>query len=95
MVGDIREPGFLEGGDFFPAGRELALLGIGLRCAAGLPALRVTCCVALAGGHSAAGAWDTLAVLMALLHSAWALAWPGLCKESLAARNLSQLVPLR
>ncbi|GAB4818895.1 hypothetical protein N2152v2_005941 [Parachlorella kessleri] len=31
VVGDIREPGFLEGGDFFPAGRELALLGIGLR----------------------------------------------------------------
>ena len=31
MVGDIAEPGYLEGGDFFPAGRDLALLGIGLR----------------------------------------------------------------
>ena len=31
MVGEIAEPGYLEGGDFFPAGRDLALLGIGLR----------------------------------------------------------------
>jgi len=30
-VGEIRVPGFLEGGDFFPAGRDLALVGIGLR----------------------------------------------------------------
>jgi arginine deiminase len=31
VVGDIAEPGYLEGGDFFPGGRDLALLGIGLR----------------------------------------------------------------
>lgn len=31
VVGEIAEGGFLEGGDFFPAGRDLALLGIGLR----------------------------------------------------------------
>ncbi|PSC74328.1 Arginine deiminase [Micractinium conductrix] len=31
VIGDIAEPGYLEGGDFFPAGRDLALLGIGLR----------------------------------------------------------------
>ncbi|KAL4439030.1 hypothetical protein ABPG77_006967 [Micractinium sp. CCAP 211/92] len=31
VVGEIQEPGYLEGGDFFPAGRDLALLGIGLR----------------------------------------------------------------
>ena len=31
VQGRIKEPGFLEGGDFFPAGRDLALLGIGLR----------------------------------------------------------------
>jgi arginine deiminase len=31
VVGEIREPGFLEGGDFFPLGAELAMLGIGLR----------------------------------------------------------------
>lgn len=31
VAGAIAEPGFLEGGDFFPAGRDLALLGIGLR----------------------------------------------------------------
>lgn len=31
MVGEIQVPGFLEGGDFFPAGRDLALVGIGLR----------------------------------------------------------------
>lgn len=30
-MGEIREPGFLEGGDFFPAGRDLALVGVGLR----------------------------------------------------------------
>ncbi len=31
VVGEIQVPGFLEGGDFFPAGRDLALVGIGLR----------------------------------------------------------------
>ncbi|KAK9833540.1 hypothetical protein WJX81_003550 [Elliptochloris bilobata] len=31
VVGEIRVPGYLEGGDFFPAGRDLALVGIGLR----------------------------------------------------------------
>lgn len=31
VLGSITEPGFLEGGDFFPAGPGLALLGIGLR----------------------------------------------------------------
>ena len=31
VVGEIRAPGYLEGGDFFPAGRDLALVGIGLR----------------------------------------------------------------
>lgn len=31
VLGGIAAPGFLEGGDFFPAGRDLALLGIGLR----------------------------------------------------------------
>ena len=31
VQGRIKDPGFLEGGDFFPAGRDLALLGIGLR----------------------------------------------------------------
>lgn len=31
VVGEIAEPGYLEGGDFFPASRDLALLGIGLR----------------------------------------------------------------
>lgn len=31
MIGEIDPPGFLEGGDFFPAGRDLALVGIGLR----------------------------------------------------------------
>ena len=31
MVGEIQEPGFLEGGDFFAAGQDLALVGIGLR----------------------------------------------------------------
>lgn len=31
MVGEIEENGFLEGGDFTPAGQDLALLGIGLR----------------------------------------------------------------
>uniref|UniRef100_A0A7S0RB30 Arginine deiminase n=1 Tax=Chlamydomonas leiostraca TaxID=1034604 RepID=A0A7S0RB30_9CHLO len=31
VVGEIREPGFLEGGDFFPLGADLAMLGIGLR----------------------------------------------------------------
>lgn len=31
IAGRIQPPGFLEGGDFFPAGRDLALLGIGLR----------------------------------------------------------------
>ena len=31
VVGVIEPPGYLEGGDFFPAGRDLALVGIGLR----------------------------------------------------------------
>ncbi|KAL6776838.1 ADI1 [Auxenochlorella protothecoides x Auxenochlorella symbiontica] len=31
VVGEVQLPGYLEGGDFFPAGRDLALLGIGLR----------------------------------------------------------------
>ncbi len=31
MVGQIDGDGFLEGGDFFPAGEDLALVGIGLR----------------------------------------------------------------
>lgn len=31
MAGSIQAPGYLEGGDFFPAGRDLALLGVGLR----------------------------------------------------------------
>ena len=31
VVGEIEAPGYLEGGDFFPAGRDLALIGIGLR----------------------------------------------------------------
>lgn len=30
-MGEIQEPGFLEGGDFFAAGEDLALTGIGLR----------------------------------------------------------------
>ena len=31
VVGAIQAPGFLEGGDFFAAGRRLALVGVGLR----------------------------------------------------------------
>ncbi len=31
MVGEIEEPGFLEGGDYFAAGEDLALVGVGLR----------------------------------------------------------------
>lgn len=31
VVGEIQEPGFLEGGDFVPAGEELCLIGVGLR----------------------------------------------------------------
>lgn len=31
IIGSIDKPGFLEGGDFFPAGEDLALLGVGLR----------------------------------------------------------------
>ena len=31
MISEIREPGYLEGGDFFPAGEDLAMVGIGLR----------------------------------------------------------------
>jgi len=31
LIGEIVEPGFLEGGDFIPASKDLALLGIGLR----------------------------------------------------------------
>jgi arginine deiminase len=31
IAGQIEEPGFLEGGDFFPMGTDLALVGVGLR----------------------------------------------------------------
>lgn len=31
VLGNIEEPGFLEGGDFFPVSPDLAMLGIGLR----------------------------------------------------------------
>jgi len=31
VVGAIEAPGYLEGGDFFPCGRGLAMLGVGLR----------------------------------------------------------------
>ena len=31
IIGQIEAPGFLEGGDFFAAGRSLAMVGIGLR----------------------------------------------------------------
>jgi hypothetical protein len=31
IAGHIHEPGFLEGGDFFPMGQDLALVGVGLR----------------------------------------------------------------
>jgi arginine deiminase len=31
VVGQVEEPGFLEGGDFFVAGQELCMLGVGLR----------------------------------------------------------------
>eukprot|EP00879_Flechtneria_rotunda_P005256 GHRR01005541.1.p1 GENE.GHRR01005541.1~~GHRR01005541.1.p1 ORF type:complete len:392 (+),score=108.32 GHRR01005541.1:604-1779(+) len=31
IAGDIVEPGYLEGGDFFPLGQDLALVGVGLR----------------------------------------------------------------
>lgn len=31
VVGEIQEPGFLEGGDYFAAGEDLALVGAGLR----------------------------------------------------------------
>ena len=31
VVGEIAAPGYLEGGDFFPAGPELCLIGVGLR----------------------------------------------------------------
>ena len=31
VIGQIEEPGYLEGGDFTPAGQDLALLGVGLR----------------------------------------------------------------
>lgn len=31
IAGRIAEPGFLEGGDFFPMGQDLALVGVGLR----------------------------------------------------------------
>lgn len=31
MIGEIEGDGFLEGGDFTPAGQDLSLLGIGLR----------------------------------------------------------------
>lgn len=31
VIGAITEPGFLEGGDFYPAGRGLCFCGVGLR----------------------------------------------------------------
>jgi arginine deiminase len=31
VAGAVEEPGFLEGGDFFPAGADLAIVGVGLR----------------------------------------------------------------
>jgi arginine deiminase len=31
VVGKIEDDGFLEGGDFFPCGQDLAMVGIGLR----------------------------------------------------------------
>ena len=31
VISEIREPGYLEGGDFFPAGEDLSMVGIGLR----------------------------------------------------------------
>ncbi|KIZ04019.1 Amidinotransferase family protein [Monoraphidium neglectum] len=31
IIGQIEAPGFLEGGDFFPLGRDLAMVGVGLR----------------------------------------------------------------
>ena len=31
IIGEIPAPGFLEGGDFFPMGQDLAMVGIGLR----------------------------------------------------------------
>ena len=31
VVGEVELPGYLEGGDFFPAGKDLCLVGVGLR----------------------------------------------------------------
>eukprot|EP00854_Cymbomonas_tetramitiformis_P023642 gene23642-28638_t len=31
IVGTVKEPGYLEGGDFYPAGENLCFIGIGLR----------------------------------------------------------------
>uniref|UniRef100_A0A7S0WP51 Arginine deiminase n=1 Tax=Pyramimonas obovata TaxID=1411642 RepID=A0A7S0WP51_9CHLO len=31
IAGTVRHPGFLEGGDFYPAGKDLCMLGVGLR----------------------------------------------------------------
>lgn len=31
IVGEVQAPGYLEGGDFYPAGKDLCLIGIGLR----------------------------------------------------------------
>jgi arginine deiminase len=31
VIGEIKAPGYLEGGDFFPCGQDLAMVGIGLR----------------------------------------------------------------
>lgn len=30
-MGEVKEPGYLEGGDFCPASADLALVGVGLR----------------------------------------------------------------
>jgi len=31
VIGEIQEPGFLEGGDFFPLGQDLAMVGLCVR----------------------------------------------------------------
>lgn len=48
IVGEIEAPGFLEGGDFFPMGQDLAMVGIGLRRWVALQAPACACLHALA-----------------------------------------------
>lgn len=31
VAGEVKEPGYLEGGDFYPAGKDLCFIGVGLR----------------------------------------------------------------